>query len=204
MARAKRRDWSGDPPATDEEARARLVAAALRCASVKGLEKTTLTDIAREAGVTRPTVYAYYEDRHAIFHAAFLGAVARLAVEARAVMTDRSSAGERAIEAVVFFVSEVPRDPATRLMLGREGLADFASRAFASEDLALMTAKAILVPMFELAPQLAEEADEVVEVVVRFALSLLMVPSEVTSCDASLRAFLAKRLLPAIGLSASS
>ena len=67
MARAKRQNWSGSRPQSDAEARERLIKAALICAESKGLRRTTLADIANQAGVTRPTVYNHFEDRHAVW-----------------------------------------------------------------------------------------------------------------------------------------
>lgn len=203
MVRAKRQNWSGDPPATEAEARARLIHAALRCAEVKGLRSTTVADIAHEAGVTRPTVYAHFADRHAVFHAAFLEATARLAVGARDAMLEKPTAGERAIEAVAYFVLELPRDPCLKLTLTDDGLGEFTSQAVRADAIGLAQAAAILAPMFDLAPALRRQSAEVVEVIVRFALSLLTVPGPDHRTPAQLRAFLRRRLLPAIGLEAS-
>jgi AcrR family transcriptional regulator len=200
VVRSKRQNWSGSPPATDAEARARLITAALACAATKGLRKTTLADIAKAAGVTRPTVYTHYPDRHAVFHAAFIEATARLAVGARDAMLAKDTAGERAIEAVAFFVLELPKDPCLKLTLTDEGLGEFTSQAFLAEDLALRQAGFILTPMYDLAPELKRHAAEVTEVVVRFALSLLTVPGPTSRTPRQLRAFLRRRLLPAIGL----
>ncbi|MEZ4328556.1 MAG: TetR family transcriptional regulator [Polyangiales bacterium] len=200
MVRAKRQSWSGSPPESEAEARARLIAAALQCAEAKGLRRTTIADIAAAAGVTRPTVYTYFPDRHTIFHAAFLDATARLAVGARAAMAAKRTAGERAVEAVVYFALELPRDPCLRLTLTDDGLGEFTSQALRQDAVALGQAAAILAPMFELAPQLRPQRAEVVEVIVRFALSLLTVPSPRARTPAQLRAFLRRRLLPAIGL----
>lgn len=200
VVRAKRQNWSGNPPATDAEARARLIAAALVCAERVGLRKTTLADIATEAGVTRPTVYAHFQDRHAIFHAAFVEATARLAVGAREAMLAKDTAGERAIAAVTYFALELPRDPCMKLTLTDEGLGEFTSQALLDERLALREAGFILTPMYDLAPQLERDESEVTEVIVRFALSLLTVPGPTSRTPEQLRAFLRRRLLPAIGL----
>ena len=202
MVRAKRQNWSGSPPASDAEARARLMAAALACAERKGLRKTTLADIAIEAGVTRPTVYAHFQDRHAVFHAAFLDATARLAVGARDAMLEKATAGERAVEAVAFFALELPRDPCLKLTLTDEGLGEFTSQALLDEELGLREAGYILTSMYDLAPQLRPQAAEVTEVIVRFALSLVTVPGPTSRSPDQLRAFLRRRLLPAIGLAA--
>ena len=68
-AAARKVAWAGASPTTEREARAKLVRAALRCIERFGYERTSLSDIASEAGVTRPTVYAYYAGRDEIMYA---------------------------------------------------------------------------------------------------------------------------------------
>src|SRR5690242_3990748 len=46
------RGWQGDPPLTDDEARARILDAAKRCVERFGPSKTRLADVANELGVT--------------------------------------------------------------------------------------------------------------------------------------------------------
>ena len=53
------RGWQGDPPADDDDARARILDAAGRCLD-RYRERMTLSDVAAEVGVTRQTVYRYY------------------------------------------------------------------------------------------------------------------------------------------------
>ena len=195
MARAKRQNWSGSPPSNDREARARLIQAALACAEAKGLARTTLADIATEAGVTRPTVYNHF----AVFRAAFMEAVVRLAVGARKAMLAKDTAGERAVAAVAYFVLELPRDPCLKLTLTGEGFGEFTSRAFLEAD-AVAQARAILAPVFELAPTSRRRGDEITEVIVRFALSLITIPGPQSRTPRQLRGFLRRRLLPAVGL----
>ncbi len=149
--------------------------------------------------MTRPTVYTYFADRHAVFQAAFTQAATGMVLAASAAMREKTSAGERAVEAVLFFVLRLPEDPCLRLTLTDDGLGEFTSQALLGGD-ALSHARVVLSPVFELAPQLADEIDEVTEVTLRFALSLLMVPAPEERCEEELRAFLRRRLLPAIGL----
>ncbi len=64
--------WAGLPsPASDTEARSRLLDAARRCFERFGTEKTSITDIAAEAGVTRRTVYRYFDSSDELLRAAF-------------------------------------------------------------------------------------------------------------------------------------
>jgi AcrR family transcriptional regulator len=52
--------WRGDPPRDDDEARARVIGAAMRCIDRHGAAKTGLSDVAAELGVTRQTVYRLF------------------------------------------------------------------------------------------------------------------------------------------------
>lgn len=55
-----RKGWSGAPPADDEEARKRIVDAAIRSMEHRGPHGTSISVIAGDLGVTRPTVYRYF------------------------------------------------------------------------------------------------------------------------------------------------
>ena len=50
----------------------RILDATIDCVKTWGVEKTSLNDIAKRAGVTRPTVYNYYGNRTAVIRAALL------------------------------------------------------------------------------------------------------------------------------------
>ena len=55
-----RKGWRGSPPADDNDARSRIVAAATRSIERRGLQNTTLSEIAGDLGVSRPTIYRYF------------------------------------------------------------------------------------------------------------------------------------------------
>ncbi|GFG99344.1 TetR/AcrR family transcriptional regulator [Mycobacterium timonense] len=55
-----RKGWGGAPPADDEEARKRIVDAAIRSMERRGPQGTSLSTIASDLGITRPTVYRYF------------------------------------------------------------------------------------------------------------------------------------------------
>src|ERR1700739_1035606 len=50
-------------PASTDDARERILAAAERCIDRHGIRKTTMDDIASEVGLSRPSVYRYFADR---------------------------------------------------------------------------------------------------------------------------------------------
>ena len=61
--------WSGAAPATDEEAVARILAAAGRAIDERGAD-VGIADVARALGVTRQTVYRYFPSTDALLVAA--------------------------------------------------------------------------------------------------------------------------------------
>ena len=61
MARNGSASWGSDAPTTIDAARDRLIDAAEACFTKFGPAKTTLEDIASEAGVSRATVYRYFD-----------------------------------------------------------------------------------------------------------------------------------------------
>ena len=63
MSRKTQRWGTASALLDDEEARRRLVAAALRCIVRRGTGRVSMDEVADEAGVSRATVYRYYRTR---------------------------------------------------------------------------------------------------------------------------------------------
>jgi len=57
---------------TTEDTRERIVNAALKRYLLFGIKKTSMEDVAAEAGLTRVTIYRYYPDKKNLVRAAFL------------------------------------------------------------------------------------------------------------------------------------
>ncbi|UXA17431.1 TetR/AcrR family transcriptional regulator [Mycobacterium sp. SMC-4] len=66
--------WSGAKPASDEEAMARILAAAGKAIEDHGAD-FSISDVARTVGVTRQTVYRYFPSTEALLVAAAVHAV---------------------------------------------------------------------------------------------------------------------------------
>ena len=89
--------WSGAAPATDDEAVARILAAASQAIDAKGAD-FSIADVARTLGVTRQTVYRYFASTDALLVAA--------AVHAADDFQDRLEAHLRGITDPVEAVAE--------------------------------------------------------------------------------------------------
>ncbi|MGH3459291.1 TetR/AcrR family transcriptional regulator [Aeromicrobium sp.] len=95
-----------------EAARAKLLATAWDIVREDGLAALTLRQLATRAGVTTPTVYAYFDSKNAIFDAMF-GEAAETFAATRADLPDSGSAFDNMVADarrwVDFCTSDVPR-----------------------------------------------------------------------------------------------
>lgn len=80
---------------TPPDAPARLVAAALQLFLAQGIKKTSMDEVAAQAGLTRITAYRYFADRQDLVRAAFWQIVAAL----EQTLAEIEAAGEGSIEA---------------------------------------------------------------------------------------------------------
>jgi AcrR family transcriptional regulator len=171
--------------------------AAVRCVQRHGLEKTSLGDIASEAGVTRPTVYAYFEGRNQLLQAAMLRAASDLVDRLVEYVRGFEDPADQVVENLLFCLREVSSYPSLALLLVPTGL-DLGSSSLMPRGLAI--ARRGLEPVVEKCAWLADEIDELAEVMVRFFLSLFTLHGPKDRNEAELRAFLQRRLVPALGL----
>lgn len=91
------------PEVVSRSQRDRLLAATMRIVAAKGYAPTTVTDLTREAGISRTTFYELFADKETCFLAAYDDAVDRLvrrisaAYEAEERWPDRTRAGLAAL-----------------------------------------------------------------------------------------------------------
>jgi len=64
--------WADDTPVSADDARGRILAAAIDCVRRFGADKTGMDDVAKAASITRPTVYKYFGSRNELMMAVFL------------------------------------------------------------------------------------------------------------------------------------
>jgi AcrR family transcriptional regulator len=93
-----------------------LRAAAEEVAAV-GLRRTTLTDVARRAGVSRMTVYREYGDAAALFRALLTESIGQVVLGAEQDASDRPTARERLVESVSLTVERLAAHPMMRRVL---------------------------------------------------------------------------------------
>jgi AcrR family transcriptional regulator len=109
LKNSERVDWR---EARRQSARATVLAAAWKMVRADGLAALSLRDLARHAGITTPTVYAYFDSKNDIFDALFGEAAESFAVS-KAALVDKGDHHESlaadARSFIEFCVSDVAR-----------------------------------------------------------------------------------------------
>jgi AcrR family transcriptional regulator len=188
----QRRRWGGDRPA---DAKERLVDAAETCFDRLGLARTTIDDIAREAHVSRATVYRHVRDRDELVLAVLEREAHRFAV--RMGSGQAKTVDDAIVDGIVFALREVPTQPRLALLM-QPGAATVIPGAW---EVLYQQSLAVLGPLLEQASGSLRDdlpVEEVVEWVLRTVLSLLAMPSPVERDERELRAFLGRFLVPGL------
>ena len=97
---ARPASWGDQPPVDDDEARRRLLDAAEVCYERRGVSRTTVDDIAKEASVHRTTVYRYFGTRDDVLAFVLLRETADVIDSAERALSGNGSFGDRLLDAL--------------------------------------------------------------------------------------------------------
>lgn len=189
--------WSGNRPKSDIEAKDRLCKAALACVKRNGFDKTTMSDIAREAGVARPTLYKHFKSKTAIFFAAIDSVAFTFAESVVNHAKGFATIEDRIIETIIFVVTKLPQHQYLSLALENDCAAVLRARAF-SDDETLIFSQMTAAPLIEIQPDLADQGVEISEIMSRFAISVILFPGKYSTDHQGLRQLIRKRILPGL------
>jgi len=193
-----RKGWAGSPPADDDEARKRIVDAALKCIERKGPAQATLSDVADSLGITRRTVYRYFATTEELFAAvadvALRGFVARI----QAITTDMN-VSEQLIEVVAHIIERLPDEPLLALLLANDRTNLFSRRMLLPDEIARCRVILQHTHIDWAALGYCEDTlDELVEFLLRIIQSMVIAPSEPPRSSTELRAYLRRWIGPAL------
>lgn len=182
--------------------RERLLDAAEGCLAQFGPQKTSMEDVARAAGMSRATVYRYFENRDALLLGVASRQSAALAGEAIAYLAQFDNIADWLVEGLLYTLRELPKRPvfaslvtsldsraATNLLLGSSGLIQIGVN--------------VLHPMFATAKQqglLREDVDIdlLIEWILRVLWTYLNAPSQVAKDEDGMRRLFRMMVLPAV------
>jgi AcrR family transcriptional regulator len=103
-----------------ERTRGRLLETAVRRFAADGYRRTSLSDIARDAGLTPAAVYAYFPNKEALFRAAVDDDAAALIERARPPRDGRGPLGERWLSMPARLFVLLPEYPLARRVLAAQ------------------------------------------------------------------------------------
>ncbi len=189
--------WAGQRPDNDLEAEDRICVAAFACFHRHGVDRTTMSDIAREAGITRPTLYKHFKNKEDVVFTAIDKEAYRFAQSVVEHARGFRTVEERIIETIVYVVAQFPKSPNLSLVL-QDGMGEvLRARAFSDEATQVfseMTAE----PLIELKPSLRKEGVEITEIMSRFAISMILFPGRYSTDPKGLRKLIKRRILPGL------
>jgi AcrR family transcriptional regulator len=157
---------------------ARVLAATVACLGRWGLAKTTLDDIAREAGLSRATVYRLFPGgKDIVVRAAIAAEVTRFEHGLRARLAGLDDLEDVLVGAVTYATSTLRQHVALQFLLRHEPDLVLPHLAFSRLDHVLDAAAVMVAPL--LAPHVEPgTAPRAGEWVARIVLSYVLVPSE--------------------------
>lgn len=185
-----------------DTARGQILAAADGAVERFGIAKTTIDDVARETGVSRPTIYRYFRDRDTLITALIEARAHRLFDDTRAYVADRDSFADQVVDGLLYLVDRGRRDPAIRMLVSLEHAGRGATLDGSSELAARLTYE-MWAPLLETARERGEIREGITdaEICKWITLMELMLAGRMDFGDPlgeGNRSLLAKLLLPGI------
>lgn len=157
---------------------ARVLVATIACIGRWGLAKTTLDDIAREAGLSRATVYRLFPGgKDTVVRAAVAAEVEAVSDELATRTAGRDEVEDVLVEMVTYSTGVLRHHPALQYLLAHEPDQVLPHLAFGSLDVLLGAATAVAAPLLEPFVD-SGEAVRAAEWVARLVLSYALAPSE--------------------------
>ena len=182
--------------------RGRLLDAAEGCLEQFGPQKTSMEDVARAAGMSRATVYRYFENRDALL----LGVASRqssaLAAEAMNYLAQFNTISDWMVEGLLFTLREIPRRPVFASLVTSLDSRASGSLFLGSTGLVQIGVN-VLQPMFANAKAQGLLRDDVdpemlVEWLLRMLWTYLNAPSQVATDEEGMRKLFRMMLIPAV------
>jgi AcrR family transcriptional regulator len=194
-----RKGWGGAPPADDAEARKRIVDAAVDRIQRRGPRHTTLSDIANDVGITRPTIYRYFASIEDLLAAAAEVALDGWTARIGDMTKNTDDAVDLLTEAVAFLIERLPDEPLLALLLETDRM------KLVGRQMVMPAAIARSRTMLE-HTKIDWKAlgfngtrlDELVEFLLRMIQSMVIAPSDPARTGDALRAYLRQWIGPVV------
>jgi AcrR family transcriptional regulator len=188
------RGWSGELPASDEEAVARILAATRQTIDLHG-ERTKISDVARTLGVTRQTIYHYFASTEDLLSATAIDGAGPFLDQLANALKGFTDPGHAIVEGIAFILERLKDDPYVGLLLRSQRSGVFAENVTTEAGRTL--GRSILDGLSIDWTEFDEHAaDDIVEMILRTLQSLILSP--MPASGAELRRFLRRWIGPAV------
>ena len=107
----RRHGWAGDPPRNEQEAVARIVAAAVDQMNRTQGAEVSIAEVANSLGVIRQTIYRYFPSSETLMKAAAIASVDTYMTRLQEHLRGIHDPAEAMTEAVAFTLEDIPRTP---------------------------------------------------------------------------------------------
>jgi AcrR family transcriptional regulator len=192
------RGWRGNQPANDDEARERIIAAAMRCLDRYGPVKTGLSDVAAELGVTRQTVYRLYPSTEELLFAVAEAAADAFVNRMVARVRRQTDPSEMLVECLAFTLERLPKERYLSLLVVPDRRATFTREITSAAGFELTDTLLSRLPVDWTALGVERsQRDAIIEIWLRTLQSFALDPGPART-RAELRAFLRLWLAPAL------
>jgi len=197
----RRHGWSGDLPATDEEAVHRILAATRTCIDRHG-DDAGIAEVARELGVARQTIYRYFRTTRDLLTATAIDASSELLTDIQLhVQAGDRDAAEVVVETIAYAVERIRERPYVGLLL-QPSKSSGPQMGFTSE-----IARALARPLVDALPvdwsalgYDDQQLDALVHMMLRTLMSFVVDPGDPPLTGEEIRAYLRRWIAPAIVL----
>jgi AcrR family transcriptional regulator len=194
-----RKGWGGAPPADDEEARKRIVDAAIQSMERRGPQGTSLSVIADDLGITRPTVYRYFATFDELVTAASEVALGGWTAQITDLVSGIEDPVDLLVEAVAYLVERLPEEPLLMTVLETERTRLMSQQMVVGE--AIARSRVMLEHSdidWTALGYCGNDFDDLVEYLLRIIQSMVLVPSKPPRSGSELRAVLRHWIGPVV------
>ncbi len=194
-----RKGWGGAPPADDDAARKRIVDAAIRSMERRGPQGTSLSVIAGDLGITRPTVYRYFATIDELVTAAGDVALGGWTARIADLSAGIKDPVDLLVEAVAYLVERLPEEPLLMTLLETDRTRFMSQQMVLGESIA--RSRALLehtgIDWADFGYR-GKDFDDLVEYLLRIIQSMVLVPPEPPRSGSELRAVLRHWIGPVV------
>jgi len=182
--------------------RERLLDAAEGCLEQFGPQKTSMEDVARAAGMSRATVYRYFENRDALLLGVASRQASSLASEAINYLAQFNTISDWLVEGLLYTLRELPSRPVfASLVTSLDSRAS--GNLFLGSTGLVQIGVNVLRPMFANAKEQGLLRDDVdpemlIEWLLRVLWTYLNAPSQVATDEEGMRKLFRMMLIPAV------